>query len=178
MEFFAKLEKRILGWFKGVPHLPVGGQKWLGDNVWWIVLVGAILTTLSIIASLSGIIALVALLGSPQASYYASSVITSWTLVTGIVGVVFALFGAILQYLSVQPLKLKQKKGWVLLFVNWLLGAIAIFINSVLTLNPISFIVSLLFGAVWVAISGYFLFELHGQFAHDVRRPHKATPKK
>lgn len=169
MEFFAKLEKMILKWFKGVPHLPAAGQKWLGDNVWWIVLVGAILTTLGLIPSLLGISALVSVLGSPQVSYYTSSTFTSWALVTGIVGLVFSVLQAILLFAAIQPLKLKQKKGWVVLFASWLVGVVAVVVNAILTLNPISFVVSILFGAVWVAVSGYFLFEVHDQFAH-IRR--------
>ncbi len=169
MDFLTKLEKTVLGWFKAIPNLPVAGQKWLGDNVWWIALIGAILTGLGVLVSVLGLFALMAMLGSVAATYYTTTTVTSWAIVTGVIGLAFSVLEGILLAVAVQPLKEKQKKGWVLLFAAWLVVIISIIINAILTLNFFSFIVSVLFGAVWVAISGYFLIQIHGQFAHTER---------
>lgn len=169
MEFLGKLERKVLGWFKNVPHLPAAGQKWLGDNIWWVALVLAILTGIGVLASLLGLFALISLTGTAAATYYATSTITSWAIVTSLVSLAFSVLEGILLAVSVQPLKAKQKKGWVLLFAVWLLGILAVFVNAVLTLSVFGFIFGILFGAIWVAVTGYFLFEIHNQFAHVER---------
>jgi len=166
MDIVTKLENLVLGWVKGLPHLPQAAQKWLATNVWWIALVGAILTGISLLISLGTLFTAVSILGTVAASYYAASSFTTWTIVTALVSLAFTIGQGLLLAVAVQPLKALQKKGWVLLFLSWILGIIALVVNAVLTLNPFSFIFAVIFGAVWVAISGYFLFEIHGQFAH------------
>jgi hypothetical protein len=58
MEVLSKLERIVAGWLKSVPHLPNGARRWLGDNVWWFAVVGAVLGVIGVL----GLI--VALLGS------------------------------------------------------------------------------------------------------------------
>jgi FtsH-binding integral membrane protein len=169
MEFIAKLERTVLGWFKGVPSLPAGARKWLGDNVWWIVLIGAILTILGILGALVAIGAAISLLGTVAVSYYVSPAVTSWAVISGIIALAFSVVQGILLLMAIQPLKEKQKKGWVLLFATWLVGGVGVVVNAILSLSIIGFILGVLFGAVWMAISGYFLVEIHGQFAHVER---------
>jgi uncharacterized membrane protein YhaH (DUF805 family) len=169
MEFVTKLEKKVISWFKSTPDLPAGGRKWLGDNVWWLALVGAILSGVSVIFSLFALTALTALMGTTGATYYVTPTVTSWAIVTTIVALVFTVLKGILLAMAVQPLKEKQKKGWVLLFATWLLSGVAVVVNSLLTLSIIGFIFGVLFGAVWLAILGYFLIEIHGEFAHVER---------
>ncbi|MDB5162742.1 MAG: hypothetical protein JWO54_427 [Candidatus Saccharibacteria bacterium] len=169
MEFLNKLEKTVFGWFKSVPDLPNEARKWLSENAWWIVVIGLILTVLSILGNLSNLSSLVSLMDSPAAAYFVSPAITTWNIITIIVSLFFLLLEAILLAFAIQPLKERQKKGWVLLFATWLLGIVALVVGAFLGLSVINFIISVLFGAVWVAVSGYFLFEIHGQFAHVER---------
>jgi len=166
MEVVSKLERTILGWFKAAPHLPGTAVKWLGDNVWWIALIGAILSAIGIITGLVAVIGIASIVGTVAASYYATSTFTAWAIVTGLVSLAFSVIETILLATAITPLKAKQKKGWVLLFAVWLVGAVSVVVNAILSLNPFGFIVGILFGAIWLAISGYFLFEIHGQFAH------------
>ncbi|MES2630396.1 MAG: hypothetical protein V4611_00350 [Patescibacteria group bacterium] len=169
MDFLSKLENTIFEWFKSLPDLPAGGRKWLGDNIWWIALIGAILTALGVLGTLTALASLVSLFGTVAATYYATSSVTTWAIVTGVVGLVFSILELLLLAFAIKPLKEKQKKGWVLLFATWLLGGFAVIVNAILSLSIIGFIFGVLFGAIWVAISGYFLFEIHGQFAHVQR---------
>lgn len=166
MNVITKLENLLLSWLKGLPHLPQAAQKWLGTNAWWIVLIGAIATGIGLLFSLGALFTAISILGSVAVSYYAAASFTTWTIVTALVSVVFAVAQGLLLAVAVQPLKEKQKKGWVLLFLSWIVGVIAVVVNAVLTLNPLGFIFGLIFGAVWAAISAYFIFEIHGQFAH------------
>jgi len=166
MEPLTKLEKILLGWYKKVPHLPGNVRKWLGDNVWWIAVVGLVLTAISALFVLFG-----TLLGTAVSAVYVLPAFAAWQIVTGTVTLVFLVLEAVLLGLAIKPLQVKQKKGWVLLYLLWLLGIAYVVVSAVLTLNPFLFIVQVLFGAIWIAISGYFLFEVHGQFAHILKSP-------
>lgn len=167
MELIKKLETTVAGWVKDVPHLPAAGQKWLGENVWWIVLIGAILSGIAFLFALSALFTLIALLGTVSSAYYVVPTVTSWAVVSGVVSLVFLVLQGLILAVAVNPLKTRQKKGWVLLFASWLLNAVAVVVNSILTLSVGGFILGILFGAIGLAIGGYFLFEIHSQFAHD-----------
>lgn len=164
MEFLGKIEKVIAGWLRGVPHLPESARNWLGTNVWWIVLVGAILSAIAVVVGLVAVLGMVTLIGSVASTYYAATTFTAWALVTGLVGLAFSVFQVVLLAMAIKPLQLKQKKGWVILFATWLVGAVGVVVSSILSLNAISFVTGILFGAIWLAISGYFIFEIHSQF--------------
>ena len=169
MELLLKLERTILGWVKDVPHLPIGARKWLADNIWWLAVIGAVLTGISVLVLIGALFTNLSTLSSPIISYYASSTFVGWLVVTTAVSLAFAVAEGLLLAFSITPLKEKQKKGWVLLFAVWLLGILSVVVSAILTLNVLSFLGNIIFGAVWVAISGYFLFEIHGQFAHVER---------
>lgn len=175
MEFISKLEKTVLGWAKNVPHLPPVGQKWLGTNIWWIVLVGAILSGIAFLSTIGILFTAIALIGAASSAYYVSgSSYTSLAVLNAAVSLVFLVMSGILLALAVKPLRLKQKKGWVLLFLTLLVEALSVVVGAVLSFSIIGFIISILFGAIGLAIGAYFIFEIHGQFAHPV----KATAKK
>jgi hypothetical protein len=165
MEVLGKLERQLLQWFKAVPHLPEPARKWLGDNVWWIAAIGAVLSGLGIIGLLITLFGNISILTGTVLSYYVSAGVVTWLIIQTIISLVFVGVQCALLALSVNPLKAKQQKGWVLLFLVWLLGAVSVVLNAVLTLSVFNFIVSIIFGALWLAVSGYFLFEIHGQFA-------------
>lgn len=180
MEYAAKLERAVLKWFKGVPSLPAGGRKWLGENVWWIVLIGAILTGISILMNIAFIATQISLIGSVSNSYYVTPTVTSWEIVKGTVSVAFMIVEVLLLATSIQALKVRQKKGWVLLFAAWLVSGISVVVSALLTLSILGFIIGVIFGAVGVAITGYFLVEIHSQFAHversrGVKKPTKTS---
>jgi len=177
MDFLKKLEEKVFGWFKAAPNLPNDARKWLGENIWWIIIVGVILTVLNILRGLQTLEEQLSLKGTVAGSYYVSSTTSDWIIVTVSVSLFFLIIEAILMFLSIQPLREKQKKGWVLLFAAWLISAVGLVVNGLLTLGIFSFIITVLFGAVWLAISGYFLFEIHGQFAHVERSKGVKNPK-
>lgn len=166
MEFITKLETTVAGWVKNLPHLPPAGQKWLAQNVWWIVLIGAIASGIAVLISLFGL-----LLGGAAASYVyvIDPGFATWVLISGIVTLIFTTIRGLILAVAVTPLKNMQKKGWVLLFISWLVNALAVVVGAILSLSVIGFIGAILFGAISLAITGYFIFEIHGQFAHSAR---------
>lgn len=181
MELITKLEKKVLGWVKGVPHLPVEGQKSLADNVWWIVLVLAISSGVNLVYTLGALVTQIDLIGSVSSSYYISSSYTSLSIVNLAIKLLFVGITGLLLALAVKPLQVRSKKGWVLLFIILLVEALWVVVHAVLSLNFTGFIVSMLFGvvggeigAIVLLICTYFVFEVHSQFGLPV----KATAKK
>jgi len=66
----------------------------------------------------------------------------------------------------VKPLQDRTKKGWTLLFVVLLLGAVSIVLSALFTLSAYRIISDLIFGAIAIALGAYLLFEVRSQFAH------------
>lgn len=169
MDVLLKLERIVQGWLKGLPRLPAVVRHWLGDNIWWIVAIAAALTGIAVLGLLIGLFVNLSALAAPFASYYASPTFVTWVIVKTIIALVFTALECVLLAMAIQPLKEKQKKGWVLLFAVLLLGVISAVVSAILTLSVFSFIFNLIFSALWIAISAYFLFEIHSEFAHVER---------
>lgn len=161
MELLSKLERRVLHWLKTAPHLPEVARKWLGDNVWWMAGVSTVLL------GVSGIMGLYSLLGGSSENSYVLEEYATWLVVIGTITTIYIIIQAIILGFAVKPLQFKQKKGWVLLFLAWLVSGLFLTIRSVLMLDVGLFIVNILLSAIMLAVSGYFLFEIHGQFAHS-----------
>lgn len=175
MQLISKLEKIVLGWAKNVPHLPPAGQKWLATNVWWIVLIGAIISGVAFLISLAGLFTLVSLLGAASSLYYvAGSNYTSLAILSATISLIFLAANGLLLAFAVKPLQHMQKKGWVLLFMTLLVQALSVVVHAVLSFSVAGFIIGILFGAIGLAIGAYFISEIHGQFGHTA----KATIKK
>ena len=166
MELINKFEKTMLGWVKNVPHLPVDVQKWLGINAWWIILVCTFISGIATLIELNGLLTSIALIGSISSTYYVTGTASNWAIIIAAVSVVFLALVTLVYAIAVKPLQNKQKKGWVLLFLSWIVNGLSVVVSSVLSMSVVGFIIGIMFGAIFLAISGYFIFEIHGQFAH------------
>lgn len=166
MEHISKLERKILEWAASLPHLPEVARTWLGTNVWWIVLVAVVLSAIAVLVDLNNIFTTLTIMGSVAMNYFASSTVNSWVITTAIIGLLFTAAKAVFLAVAVKPLQDKQKKGWVLLFAAWLVSVVEVVVMSVLSLGVFSFIMGIGSGAIAIAVTGYFLFEIHGKFAH------------
>lgn len=174
MKYIKKIERVVEGWLKKAPHLPKSGKQWLAENVWWIALVGAIVYAISIMVGLSTL----AFLGSINSvsSFYYVPGFTTWTAITTVFNLVFAISIGVLLALSVNPLREMTKKGWTLLFIVLLINIINIVVSAVLSFAQAvsvsgvfgigGLMVSLLFGAIFAGVVAYFLFQIRPLFAH------------
>lgn len=169
MDIISKLEKKVLEWSRNVPHLPVSGQRWLGTNIWWIVLVCAIISGIAFLISLAGLSTTISLIGAPSSAYFVTTSFTSLAILGYSVSIVFLTATGLLLAFAVKPLQNMQKKGWVLLFMTLLVEALSVIVHAVLSFSVAGFIVEILFGAIGLAIGAYFIAEIHGQFSHHVR---------
>lgn len=171
MELISKSEKHVEKLLKSLklPKLPNFVRKWLGVNVWWIAAVFAVLLAISALIAIGSLFTRLNALALVPSAWLVVSAVAGWAIVSSIINIVFSAAEAVLLGLAVNPLQLKQKKGWTLLYIVLLLGALSVvagLILSMLTLNILTFIGGLLFGAIWLIVYAYILFEIRGEFAH------------
>lgn len=176
MESIHKLEKTVADWYKSVLHLPAGGQKWLADNVWWVVLIGLILTVLSVFPLIAGVLFVGAVAGGLGAAYGGaySAALVGTALIAVWVLIAFLLFEAVLMALSISPLKAHKKKGWDLLFIIALVNVVSVVVSGLIGFN----FMALVWGLLWSAVGAYFLFEIRGHFGPKEKVAHTSVSKK
>lgn len=168
MSSISKFEDIISGWLKPLPHLPVKGQKWLSANVWWIILIATISSGIGLLVSIGGFFTLLALWGAVSTSYYgyyATQSVGGFWVVTSIISMLFMVAMVVVSAMAISPLKSMKKKGWTLLFLMLLISAVEIVVSAIVDFHIVSFIFSIIFGAISLAIGAYFIFEIRSYFA-------------
>jgi hypothetical protein len=168
----SNVESTVGSWYKNVPHLPKTGQKWLADNIWWLSLIGAVLGVIALAALIPALLAVFAVtstvstLAVGYAPAYAAYTGVSWlSILLSIVGYIFT---TVLLVAAINPLKAGKKKGWTLLFWSYLLNFVFAVVSDLVGLN----IFSIVSAAIGAAITGYFLFEIHGYFVTKHKTVH------
>lgn len=176
MDTVRNLEKQAAGWYKQLPHLPAEVRSWLGNNVWWLVLIGVVLMTLGLLVlipltlaalGLSALIGTASLLGTYNYTYDGGLGIV-W--LSALVTFIGSLVVVVLTAMAVGPLKAKSKKGWSLLFLTALVNLLFAVAGDILALSVVGIVGSLL----WTAVEGYFLFEIRDEFGRKVAAKHAA----
>jgi len=170
MESVYKLEEKLAIWYKSVPHLPTKVQKWIIVNVWWIVLIGVILSAIGIISILGSIgvaVSLMATTSDLTRTYYNSANYSTGWIVGAFISLLFVIASTLILAWSIQPLKAQRRRGWLLLFIAWIINAASIVVDAIATFSVFGFIGNIIFGAIGLAISAYFLYEIRSGFALD-----------
>ena len=182
MEQLEKLETTVGGWFKDLPRLPKEFTRWLADNLWWLTIIGIVLSIFAVLAALAILLAAfgltgLALSGVPGAysGYAAVSAVAGVAMLGVIVSVIGFVVTTILMVLAINPLKEKKKRGWTLLFAVLLLSFAVAVVSNVITFN----LVGVLLAAFWAAVEAYILFEIRSYFGvkHKAESA-KPSPKK
>ena len=187
MESVHKLETTVAGWYKNLPHLPKGAQKWLADNVWWIAAIGALLGALGLLALVPavlvafGVSAAFGDLGMmPGYGYGYGYGFGGFVWLSVLVSLASLALYTLLTGMAVSPLKDHKKKGWNLLFLVLLVDVATAVITLVLSLLGgvgafVAGISGLISSLIGVAIGAYFLFEIRGLFGAvakaEVKKP-------
>ncbi|MNR22145.1 hypothetical protein D3C85_1390850 [compost metagenome] len=158
MESIRKLEYTVAQWYEKAPHLPVKGQVWLAQNIWWIGLVGLVIGAFGVLSVLA-----VTFWASTAIGVYggvAGAIVGSLAFIAVLIALAFSIVLLALLGMAIAPLKAGKKKGWDLLFISALLSLASTAVGFLLSFNFGSLIVGL-FGT---AVMGYFLFEIHSYF--------------
>jgi len=165
MEGIHKLEDTIEGWLKSFPHLPANWRKWLAENVWWLVLIGVILSAIGTLIIVMAVITAMAWVGTAT-TYLAANgvnVVQSYTglwYVASIISAVLLVVTIIIEAMAISPLKVLNRKGWDLMFIAYLIGIVSSVISAVLQME----LFNLIGAAIGAVIGAYFLFEIRSYF--------------
>jgi len=160
------IERTLGGWYKNAPHLPRTIRQWLADNIWWLALIGAVVSILGllvVVPMLIGVITLSTNVPTNAAQLYSSTYpetyggLTWLSLFLSLIGYIVT---TILLAASISPLKHKHKQGWELLLWSYLINFILNVISALVVLN----IPSLVMSIISAAIAGYLLFEIRSFF--------------
>ncbi len=156
MESIKKLESTIEGWLKPLPHLPANIKKWIANNIWWLDLVGVILIILTGIPLISAIL----LSLGATAFFWSANIValTGFAIFATFSSLAFLAVSLVIMILAVKPLKALKKKGWDYLFIGLLVSCVSVIFTALSSFS------SLFGGAIGVAISAYFLFEIRSYF--------------
>jgi predicted lysophospholipase L1 biosynthesis ABC-type transport system permease subunit len=166
-KFMEKSEAMIAGWLKPLPQLPTSACKWVAENIWWITMLGAVLSaigTLFMIFAFMSAITLVGVTTGVYGSYVVSAAYTGIAVFTMAVAILFMIATVGIIAKAVTPLKNADKKGWSLLFWLLMLRALAVVCGAVLTYSFFGFIASVIYGGIGLAIAAYLLFEIKSYF--------------
>ena len=157
------IESTMARWYRNVPHLPKGGREWLADNVWWLALIGAIVSVIGLFGAIPLLFALLTFDSVVNGvSIYANvnpagrGLFTLNLFVTVIVYIVTT----VILVLSVNPLRAKARRGWELLFwsllIEFAIGAVVAIVSLAVS--------SLISDILAALIGGYLLFEIRDYF--------------
>lgn len=180
MEQIEKLETTISGWFKDLPRMPKNITSWLADNIWWLTIVGVVLSVFAVLSALSLVLWVLGISGiaasSIPAAYggYAAGAAISVSLVSVLVSIIGFIFTTILMILAISPLKEKKKKGWTLLFAVLLINFAFSAVGNIVGFN----VVGLFFTVLWAAVEAYVLFEIRGYFGVKSKQASKKVEAK
>jgi hypothetical protein len=158
MESIHKLELLIASWYKGMPHLPKNGQKWLAQNAWWLVLIGVIFGVMGIFF----VISVTLLAGMFLAGFggFAGVAAGGIALLAVLVYLIFSIAEVVLSAMAIAPLKTMRTQGWTLLFMAMLVNVLSLVFSFLFNFN----LFSLVWGLIIVAIAMFFLFEVRDYF--------------
>ena len=151
---------------KDLPRLPGNVTKWISENVWWIVLVGVILSGIGLLTGIGALFTALAVVGTGVTYYgyaFAGTYTGGW-IASSIISLVFMAGILALLATAITPLKAMKAKGWNVLFMVLLVDAVYVAVNALFSFNIIGFVFNLIFGAIGLAISAYFLFEIKSHF--------------
>lgn len=176
MELVHSLEKTLSEWYAKAPHLPVGARTWLAGNVWWLAIVGVVLSIFAALSIIGIVFAAFGLSAMVATSVYSPYVATAFGAVwlAALVGLAALAITTVLLVMAINPLKSKTKKGWTLLFIIALVSLALQVVGDLVSFNLGGIIVSVL----WAAVGAYFLFEIRGYFGVKAKAPAKAVTTK
>ncbi len=155
----AGLEKKLDEMYKKWPQLPEGFKKWLANNVWWLALIGAILSALSVLSAWN-YATKVSQVSDVARSYgvdlYYGESSTYWWLMMAASAV-----EAVLLFMAFQKLKEHKKEGWNLLFYTSLVSIGALVVVAFFSASVVGTLIGAAIGAL---ISWFFLFSIRSKF--------------
>lgn len=150
METVKSIETKLVDINKGLPQLPISLTKWLADYAWLLVLIGVVLSVMSLFVLVPLLLAAFGLASLIGVGFGLPSYMTygqlGWLNVLLSVGnLLIVLY---LEATAIAPLKDKKYRGWQLIFIANLVSLALGMATSIIALQPESVLWSLLSAAI------------------------------
>lgn len=155
MQRLIGLEEAIGRLFRKMPHLPRESRDWIADNIWWLVIIGLVLSAMTVLDLL-----LLLFGASLYMGLTADIAVGSAVFITTMINLAMFSIVVVLEAMAIKQLHLKRRYGWELLFVICLV----LLAGSVLRALMNNSLSGLLNPLVVAFISFYLLFEIRDYF--------------
>lgn len=160
----AGVEKALVNFYSKTIqlNLPKGGQKWLADNAWWLVLLGGVLSLLGawnfwqLGHAANQYIELANQIARSYGAATTNDLGFTWYLALAAM-----VAQGVLMLLAFNPLKQHKKAGWNLVFYSTF---ITVVMGVLYVLTPGYGVASLLGTAIGLLIGWFFLFQVRSHF--------------
>ncbi len=165
MRVLETFERTVGEWLQPLPHLPASWRKWLGRNVWWIIVIDLALSVFALIGAVAVFVTGASILtGLAVSGYLPAQTASGAALLQAGSALTLSLVQVVILALSVRPLRQQERRGWELLFLLFIVSAISVVVSAILSFDLSSIFLSLISGAIGLAISAYLLFEIRDSF--------------
>lgn len=155
----------IEDWLEPIPHLPNTWRKLISNNIWWLVALGVVGSVIGILSSLNIMFHVTSLLPiDSYSNYHIYGGYNRWWMMVLTISLLFSITTTAITATAISPLKNLKRKGWDLLFLAYIIGIIGQVVIILINFNVFSFIPSVIFSAISVAIGAYLLFEIRSHF--------------
>ncbi|USN96965.1 MAG: hypothetical protein H6797_02115 [Candidatus Nomurabacteria bacterium] len=154
-------EEDLAGWYENMPHMPKNVREQLARNVWWLVLIGTIASTLGLLYIIPVFFA--EMTYAPYEAIYGiryDAISRDIGRLSASLTLIGHIITTVLMAVAASPLKARLYAGWRILFWSFA-------INFILSILSMVLIVNLLSIAIMVALAvavGYVLFEIRDCF--------------
>lgn len=163
----AGLEKWADGVFgdKGSLKMPEGGRTWIANNVWWLALVGGVVSLLAAWNAYQATryVNQWGALVDELARQYGTSTLGSSFGFTYYIALAAMAAQGVLMLMAFQKLKAHQKAGWNLMFYSSLISLV---MGVLYLFTPYYGVTSMIGVVIGVAIGWWILFQIRAKFAH------------
>lgn len=159
MDLVDKVERTLGAWYGRLPQLPQKLRLWIADNMWWIMLIGAVVMVAGLLSVL-GVLLLGTMLLSVFAGVY-GHVVGVIVAMLALVWITLYTVDMVLLFMAISPLKAHELRGWRLLFYGFLLG-VAVEITYVFVSADVA---SFIWSMIVTAFGGYVLYQVRDHFA-------------
>lgn len=144
---------------KSPVQLPAGAKNWFGDNLWWLAIVGAVMSLLGAWSTWQTVNSANRMLDAFGVGDMYRQEIGGYVYVS----IAASLVSAALLLMAQAKLKERRKDGWNLLFYSFLLGLALSLVSMVM--NAAYGVVGGIIGlAIGFVIGGWLLFQIRSQF--------------
>jgi len=143
--------------------LPEGGRQWLADNLWWLALVGGVLSLWSAWSSYNAMqtYGQMFAIADELVRQYGTSTSSMNFGLTFYLALAAMVAQAVLLLMAYQKLKVHQKAGWNLIFYSSLVSLVT---GALYLLTPYYGATSLVGVLIGVVIGWWLLFQIRGKF--------------